>query len=54
MYSQMDARAFDHSIARAKERLRPIFRQAMKMNAFVNLDMEHRALKNLTLGCTAA
>ena len=50
MYSQMDARAFDHSIARAKERLRPIFRQAMKMNAFVNLDMEHRALKNLTLG----
>ena len=50
MYSQMNARAFDHSIARAKERLRPIFRQAMKMNAFVNLDIEHRALKSLTLG----
>ena len=50
MYSQMNACAFDHSIALAKERLRPIFRQAMKMNAFVNLDMEHRALKNLTLG----
>ena len=50
MYSQMSACAFDHSIAMAKERLRPIFRQAMKMNAFVNLDMEHRELKNLTLG----
>ena len=50
MYSQMNARSFDHSVAMAKERLRPIFRQAMKMSAFVNLDMEYRELKNLTLG----
>ncbi len=49
MYSQMNACAFDHSVAMAKERLRPIFRRAVQAGAFVCLDMEHTALKNLTL-----
>jgi RHH-type proline utilization regulon transcriptional repressor/proline dehydrogenase/delta 1-pyrroline-5-carboxylate dehydrogenase len=49
MYSQMKARAFEYSIDRAKERLRPILRRAMEIGAFVNVDMEHHSLKNLTL-----
>ena len=49
MYSQMNGCAFDHSIAKAKERLRPIFRKAIEVGAFVSLDMEQYSLKNLTL-----
>lgn len=49
MFSQMEARAFEHSVAMAKERLRPIFKKAIEIGAFVYLDMEHSALKNLTL-----
>lgn len=49
LYSQMNPRAFEYSISLAKERLRPIFRFAIKIGAFVLLDMEHTQLKNLTL-----
>lgn len=49
MYSQMNACAFDRSIAMAKERLRPIIQKAMQIGAFVCLDMEQYSLKNLTL-----
>ena len=49
MYSQMNACAFEHSVTMAKERLRPLFRRAIATGAFVNLDMEHHGLKNLTL-----
>jgi RHH-type proline utilization regulon transcriptional repressor/proline dehydrogenase/delta 1-pyrroline-5-carboxylate dehydrogenase len=42
MYSQMKARAFDDSVTQAKERLRPIFRRAKEMGAFVYIDMVHR------------
>ncbi len=49
MYSQMNACAFEHSIEKAKERLRPIMRRAMQAGAFINLDMEHHGLKDLTL-----
>lgn len=49
MYSQMNARAFDHSVSRAKERLRPILRKAVGIGGHVCLDMEHKDLKNLTL-----
>jgi RHH-type proline utilization regulon transcriptional repressor/proline dehydrogenase/delta 1-pyrroline-5-carboxylate dehydrogenase len=49
MYSQMHACAFEHSIERSKERLRPILRRAMEAEAFVNLDMEHHGIKDLTL-----
>ncbi len=49
LYSQMNPVAFDYSVDRAKERLRPIFRKAVATGAFVCLDMEHTALKNITL-----
>lgn len=49
MYSQINPRGFQQSVEAAKERLRPIFREAVKIGAFVMLDMEHTGLKNLTL-----
>ncbi|MCL6476914.1 MAG: L-glutamate gamma-semialdehyde dehydrogenase [Peptococcaceae bacterium] len=49
MYSQMNPRSFDHSVAEAKNRLRPILRRAVENNVFLLLDMEHTALKNITL-----
>jgi RHH-type proline utilization regulon transcriptional repressor/proline dehydrogenase/delta 1-pyrroline-5-carboxylate dehydrogenase len=49
MYSQMSPCAFDHSVARAKDRLRLILRKAVGLGAHVCLDMEHYDLKNLTL-----
>ncbi len=49
MYSQMNPCAFDHSVARARDRLRSILRKAVGLGAQVCLDMEHYDLKNLTL-----
>ncbi|HBX22774.1 MAG TPA: L-glutamate gamma-semialdehyde dehydrogenase [Desulfotomaculum sp.] len=49
LYSQMDPKSIDSSIAKAKERLRPVFRAAISTGSFVLLDMEHTTLKNLTL-----
>jgi RHH-type proline utilization regulon transcriptional repressor/proline dehydrogenase/delta 1-pyrroline-5-carboxylate dehydrogenase len=49
MYSQMKALAFEQSVEMAKERLRPLFRRAMELGAFVNLDIEHRAVKSLSV-----
>ncbi|MDA8096950.1 MAG: hypothetical protein RDV00_04450 [Clostridia bacterium] len=44
----MNPKAFEHSIEMAKNRLRLIFRKAVEMKAFVMLDMEYTALKNIT------
>ncbi|MDR3555052.1 MAG: proline dehydrogenase family protein [Syntrophobacteraceae bacterium] len=49
MYSQMSSCAFEHSIEKARERLRPVLRRAVKAGAFVHFDMEHHAIKDLTL-----
>jgi RHH-type proline utilization regulon transcriptional repressor/proline dehydrogenase/delta 1-pyrroline-5-carboxylate dehydrogenase len=49
MFSQMNPRAFDYSIAQAMARLKPIFQKAVGVKAQVYLDMEHYDLKNLTL-----
>ena len=49
MYSQMNPRAFDHSIEMAKNRLRPIVRRAKELGAFVNIDMEQHSMKNVTI-----
>ncbi len=49
MYSQMNPCAFDYSIEKAKERLRPILRKVMETGSFLHLDMEHYAVKGLTL-----
>ncbi len=51
LYAQyMDkACAFEHSIDKAKERLRPVLRKAKDIGACLMLDMEHLPLRELTL-----
>ncbi len=49
LYSQIDPIAFDHSVARLKERLLPIFQRGKSLGFFVNLDMESYAHKDITL-----
>jgi RHH-type proline utilization regulon transcriptional repressor/proline dehydrogenase/delta 1-pyrroline-5-carboxylate dehydrogenase len=49
LYSQIDVKAWDKSKEAIKERLRPIFRLGMERNVFVNLDMEHYELKDITI-----
>jgi len=41
--------AMDYAIDRAKERLRPIYRKALDLNAYVLLDMEHLPARTFTL-----
>jgi RHH-type transcriptional regulator, proline utilization regulon repressor / proline dehydrogenase / delta 1-pyrroline-5-carboxylate dehydrogenase len=47
--SQIRATDPEGAIARLKDRLRPIVRQARKSGAFINFDMEHHQLKQVTL-----
>ena len=49
LYSQIHAAAPEAAIDHLKNRLRPLLRRARQLGAFVNLDMESHALKNLTL-----
>ena len=49
LYSRIGPVNYDDSVARIKERLRPVFRRARDAGAFVNLDMEMYSLKNITL-----
>lgn len=49
LYSQIKPQAWDKSKQILKERLQPIFQIAKERNVFINLDMEHYALKDLTL-----
>ncbi len=49
LYSQIKPQAWEKSKTILKERLRPIFQIAKERKAFINLDMEHYALKDLTL-----
>lgn len=49
LYSQTDAIDPEGSIRALKDRLRPLFRKAKQNGAFVNLDMEHYAFKDLTI-----
>jgi RHH-type proline utilization regulon transcriptional repressor/proline dehydrogenase/delta 1-pyrroline-5-carboxylate dehydrogenase len=48
LYSQFDPLAFDESVERAAERLIPLLELAKRRGVFVNIDMEHYALKDLT------
>ncbi len=48
LYSQINTAAWEDSKSVLKERLRPIFRLAMEKKVFINLDMEHYALKAIT------
>ncbi len=49
LYSQIHLEAWEETLSEMKDRLRPIFRRAMEKSVFINIDMEHYALKNLTL-----
>ncbi len=49
LYSRMSAVNQKDSVEMVKERLRPLLRRARDAGGFVNLDMEMRSLKNITL-----
>lgn len=49
LYSQISDKAWDESKAILKDRLRPIFKLGKEKNVFINLDMEHYAVKHMTL-----
>ncbi len=49
LFSQFDPMAPDHTSTQVRARLRPILRSAIQHRAFVNIDMEQHAFKNLTL-----
>ncbi|MBC7467155.1 MAG: bifunctional proline dehydrogenase/L-glutamate gamma-semialdehyde dehydrogenase [Bdellovibrio sp.] len=49
LYSQVSDKAWDESKRIVKDRLRPIFKKGMELGVFINLDMEHYAVKHMTL-----
>jgi len=49
LFSQADVLDFEGSVNGFLERLRPLFRKAKEQGAFINVDMEHYAMKDLTL-----
>jgi len=49
LYSQIHAAAPEDAIQHLSERLRPILRLARERGVFINFDMEHYSLKDLTL-----
>src|SRR5215470_17599192 len=49
LYSQISPAAPADAIARVSTKLRPLFRRARALGAFINVDMESYALKNTTL-----
>ena len=49
LYSQIKSEAWEQSKSAIKERLRPIFRLAKESGVFINIDMEHYGVKDLTL-----
>ena len=49
LYSQIHPTDPDTAIEKISSRLRPILRRAAQLGAFINLDMESYALKDLTL-----
>ena len=49
LYSQIKDLAWDETKKILKDRMRPVFRLGMEKGVFINLDMEHYAVKHLTL-----
>lgn len=49
LYSQIHPEAWQESIERVKDRLRPIFKKAKNNNVFINVDMEKYEIKDLTM-----
>ncbi|MBU0550778.1 proline dehydrogenase family protein [Myxococcota bacterium] len=50
MYSQIDGLALEESVTQAAARLIPLFQLAKEKGAFINLDLEQYALKEVTFG----
>jgi len=49
IHSGLDAIALDASVSAAKDRVRPLLRAAMRCGAHLHVDMEHHAIKDLTI-----
>jgi len=49
LYSQINDKAWEKTKAELKNRLRPVLELGIKTHCFINLDMEHYAVKHLTL-----
>lgn len=49
LYSQINDKAWEETKTILKDRLRPIFKKGMDLGVFINLDMEHYAVKHLTV-----
>lgn len=49
LYSQINDKAWDETKTILKNRLRPLFKRGMELGVFINLDMEHYAVKHLTV-----
>ncbi len=49
LYSQISDKAWEQSKEKVKDRLRPIFQKGMDLGVFINLDMEHYAVKHMTV-----
>lgn len=49
LYSQINDKAWIETKTILKDRLRPIFKKGMELGVFINLDMEHYAIKHLTI-----
>lgn len=49
LYSQINDKAWEETKSIIKDRLRPIFKKGMELGVFINLDMEHYAVKHLTV-----
>lgn len=49
LYSQINDKAWTETKTVLKDRLRPIFKRGMDLGVFINLDMEHYAIKHLTI-----
>jgi RHH-type proline utilization regulon transcriptional repressor/proline dehydrogenase/delta 1-pyrroline-5-carboxylate dehydrogenase len=49
VYSQINDKAWDETKKILKDRLRPIFKKGMDLGVFINLDMEHYAIKHMTV-----
>ena len=49
LYSQINDKAWEETKTVLKDRLRPIFKKGMELGVFINLDMEHYAIKHLTV-----
>lgn len=49
VYSQINDKAWEETKTILKDRLRPIFKKGMDLGVFINLDMEHYAVKHLTV-----